>query len=117
MADSVYPIVDFRAVASQVGVNLDEAFEALDAIYDDVDARNQANTRLLDLPCHRGCDACCHESVFLTPLEFYRVWDWVQVNVDAQARTVMIERALEAYAENQVNPPQRVRRPIRGELL
>ena len=101
MADSVYPIVDFRAVASQVGVNLDEAFEALDAIYDDVDARNQANTRQLDLPCHRGCDACCHESVFLTPLEFYRVWDWVQENVGAQARAVMIERALEVYADNQ----------------
>lgn len=100
MADSDYPIIDFRAVAAQVGVDLDDAFAALDAIYEDIDVRNRANTAQLDLPCHRGCDACCHESVFLTPLEFYRVWDWVQKNLELGLRSKMIQRALAVYAEN-----------------
>ena len=100
MAGSEYPIIDFHEVASQVGVNLEDAFDRLDALYEDIDARNRANTAGLELPCHQGCDACCHESVFLTPLEFYRVWDWVQHNVAPEQRAEMIERGLAVYDDN-----------------
>ena len=47
MARTEYPIVDFYAVASQVGVDLGEAFGRLDALYEDVDARNGVNTKNL----------------------------------------------------------------------
>lgn len=95
-----YETIDFHAIASKVGVNLEIAFEALRALYADVDARNEKNTKNLNLPCHRGCDACCHESVFLTPLEFYGAWDWVQNNVPDSERSRMIEAGLSIYEAN-----------------
>jgi len=100
VAGSDYPIIDFHAVARQVGVDLDAAFSKLDALYADVDARNRTNTQDLDLPCHRGCDACCHESVFLTPLEFYRVWHWAQGNLAEDVRGEMIGQGLAIYQDN-----------------
>jgi hypothetical protein len=96
-----YPIIDFHTVAEQVGVDLEKALEGLRELYADVDKRNSENTRDLNLPCHSGCDACCHESVFLTPLEFYGAWDWVQKNVPENERALMIERGLEIYADNE----------------
>ena len=97
MAKNEYPIVDFHAVASQVGVDLDEAFGRLDALHADVDARNAVNTSNLALPCKRGCSDCCHESVFLTPLEFYRIWDWAQANLTDALRAQIIDDGLAVY--------------------
>ncbi|MBT6178866.1 MAG: hypothetical protein HOI23_16605 [Deltaproteobacteria bacterium] len=102
MAQSpAYPLIDFHSVAEQVGVDLETALAGLRALYADIDKRNAQNTAGLNLPCHSGCDACCHESVFLTPLEFYGAWDWVQKNVPENERTLMIEQGLEIYAENE----------------
>ncbi len=95
-----YPRIDLDALAAAQGVSLREALTALMNIYADVDALNAKNTRGLDLPCHRGCDACCHESVFLTPLEFYCVWDWVQTHLDDATRSDMVTRGLALYAAN-----------------
>ena len=92
-----YPCIDLHARAALVGVDLDAAMRALNAIYADVDARNAANTRDLDLPCHRGCDMCCHESVFITPLEFYTVWHWVQTHLTAAERSDVVARGLALY--------------------
>ena len=96
-----FPPIDLHALAAQEGVELEPALEELRAIYADVDARNEVNTKSLDLPCHRGCDACCHESVFLTPLEFFGAWDWIQQNLEANERERIIEKGLALYAENQ----------------
>lgn len=95
-----YPIVDMHALADAVGVDFAAAANELRALYADVDARNEANTRGLNLPCQKGCDACCHESVFLTPLEFMVAWDWAQANLDATARDAIVDRGLALYAEN-----------------
>lgn len=93
------PIVDLHAIAAQVGVDLAGAFTSLDALYADIDARNAKNTAGLELPCHRGCSACCHESVFLTPLEFLRVWDHVQRTFSDAERDAVVRRGLELYEE------------------
>ena len=118
---TTYPIVDFHSVAEQVGVDLENALEQLRELYADVDRRNAANTRDLNLPCQSGCDACCHESVFLTPLEFYGAWDWVQKNVDESRRTRMIQDGLKIYAENaeliqRLNEPPQPGGPSHDEL-
>jgi len=47
--------------------------EIIDRVYDvyaQIDHEIQANTQNLNLPCKAGCDACCHESVFLSAPEF-----------------------------------------------
>jgi Fe-S-cluster containining protein len=95
-----YPRVDLRALALALGDDLDPALEQLQQLYEAIDARNGANTADLDLPCHRGCDACCHESVFLTPLEFFAAWDHVQQHADDAARERIVQRGLELYAEH-----------------
>lgn len=93
-----YPAVDFVALAQKEGVDLMAAFTDLRALYDEVDARNAANTAGLNLPCHRGCDMCCHESVFVTPLEFFYMWHWAQANLPADLRDDIIRRGLALYA-------------------
>src|SRR2546428_8410332 len=95
-----FPRVDLHALAAAEGVDLSAALARLLAIYADVDARNAANTRSLDLPCHRGCDMCCHDSVFLTPLEFYCVWDWVQGHLDDETRAQIVTRGLALYSQH-----------------
>lgn len=99
MSGPLYPIIDFSARAAAQGVQLADAFAQLQALYDEVDARNAKNTQNLDLPCHRGCDMCCHESVFLTPLEFFYMWDWAQTHLTEAIRQNMIDRALALYAQ------------------
>jgi hypothetical protein len=92
--------LDFDALARAQGVDLDDAFAGLLGLYVEVDRRNAANTGGLELPCARGCDACCHESVFLTPLELYAAWEWLQEHYDPPARLRVIERGLAAYADH-----------------
>ncbi len=96
-----YPKIDVRAVASAAGVDFDAVAAAVRALYAEVDARNADNTRGLELPCHRGCDACCKESVFLTPLEFLVAWDWAQEHLDEAARSRAIEAGLALYAQHE----------------
>lgn len=99
MDAGLHPLIDFAHVAQAQGVALPDAFAQLQALYTEVDARNAKNTADLDLPCHRGCDMCCHESVFLTPLEFYYMWDWAQTHLTDAVRQSMIERALVLYTQ------------------
>ena len=95
-----YPKTDLEAFAGACGFELEPQLEALREIYADVDARNAANTKDLDLPCHRGCDACCHESVFLTTLEFLGAWDWIQSNLSPEVMDDIIDKGLALYQEN-----------------
>lgn len=97
---TIYPRVDLGALAKARGVDLVDAYEGLWGLYLQVEARNAANTVALGLPCKNGCDACCHESVFLTPLEFYCVWEWVQDNYSDGERSEMVRRGLELYARH-----------------
>lgn len=93
----VPPRHDLVALAADAGVSLPSAFGQLQALYDEVDARNARNTAALDLPCHRGCSMCCHESVFLTALEFFYVWDYVQREHDDASRRRIVAEGLALY--------------------
>ncbi|MEE2961422.1 MAG: hypothetical protein VYA34_11810 [Myxococcota bacterium] len=97
---SRWPKVDIVEVGTAMGIDLASAFRQLQSIYDDVDSRNAKNTVGLNLPCHRGCGDCCYESVFLTPLEFFYVWDWVQKNIEDERRTEMVDDGLAIYQAN-----------------
>lgn len=95
-----YPTVDLRALAAEASVDLDEALDALRALYADVDERSARHTEGLDLPCHRGCSACCEDSVFLSPIEFFGIWDYAQTHLDDEARDAIVDRALALYHQH-----------------
>lgn len=95
-----HPRVDLEARALTEGVDLAEALARLRELYRDADARSARNTEGLDLPCEKGCDSCCHESVFLTPLEFYGAWDLLQRSYDDETLDYVVEEGLHIYAEN-----------------
>lgn len=95
-----YPPVDLEAIARDLGAELRPALQALDALYAEVDQRIAHTTGHLALPCHRGCDMCCHESVFLTPLEFLGAWDYVQRELPNSARQNIVRRGLALYAQH-----------------
>ncbi len=91
--------VDLAAVAQGAGVDLASSLEALEKIYETIDARNAVNTADIGLPCARGCDACCHECVFLTPLEFFAAWQYAQDNFDDARLLTVIEEGLRLYEQ------------------
>jgi hypothetical protein len=95
-----YPPVDFVKLLADVGVDFATARDGLSARYQELDRRNQRNVDKLELPCHAGCDACCHESVFVTPLEFVVAWDWAQTHLDQHWRDQVIDRALRLFADH-----------------
>lgn len=94
---TVFPLVSLRDWAQEAGVDLQAAFVRLQALYDEIDTRNEALAQNLDLPCHKGCSMCCHESVFLTPLEFFYAWDHVQQTTGASERQEIVEAGLRLY--------------------
>lgn len=63
------------ALATRLGLGADAAsvLATLVALYADLDAALVAHTRDLELPCRAGCDACCHESVFVSAPEVLAV--------------------------------------------
>lgn len=88
---------DLRALARARGVDLDEALSRLRRLYADIDERNQRHTADLDLPCKRGCSSCCEQSVFLTRLEFYGAWDYLQGQVSDAALSAIVDEGLALY--------------------
>ncbi len=97
MRSSDWPVIDIPALAAQLEVDWAEARTQLAQVYERLDERIATRTAGLDLPCYRGCSACCHESVFVTPLEFLYVWEWVQENFSDEAKGRVIERGLTLY--------------------
>jgi len=91
---------DLRALNETSAINLESAFESLKVLYDEVDRRNERNTRDLNLPCSQGCSSCCEESVFLTPLEFLYAWDFLQKNVEDSQLDDIIDKGLALYQEH-----------------
>ena len=110
-----YPLLDLHATVAEWGVELQAAIDQLLALYAEVDGRNAANTQNLNLPCHRGCDMCCHESVFLTPLEFFCVWDWAQRNLTEEVRDSVIDEGLRLYGLNRARIEALEEPPPEGE--
>jgi hypothetical protein len=92
--------INLHARLHDEGVDLEGALKRLRSLYADVDERNERNLEGLELPCSSGCDACCHECVFLTPLEFYGAWDYAQRTLDDQTLRAVIDDGLRLYGDN-----------------
>jgi hypothetical protein len=92
-----FPRVDIRALTRDVGVDFEQLCDVLLRYYADIDEHNARNSEALDLPCGRGCSACCHEAVFLTPLEFLAAWDWAQQHLSGAQREAAIVAGLALY--------------------
>ncbi|MEO1173848.1 MAG: hypothetical protein AAFX94_17640 [Myxococcota bacterium] len=106
--------IDVPLLAAEVDVDWAAARANLLALYEELDRRLAERTRGLDLPCHRGCSACCHESVFVTPLEFLVVWEHVQNTLADDEIDRIIDRGLAAYQQHEsailaleTEPPER----------
>ncbi|MEM6533268.1 MAG: hypothetical protein AAF654_11615 [Myxococcota bacterium] len=96
-----YARIDVALLAAEVDVDWNVAKKELLGLYSELDERLSVRTRGLDLPCHRGCSACCHESVFVTPLEFLLVWEHAQNTLPPDRLDQIIERGLAAYRDHE----------------
>ncbi len=56
-----------------LGADPEAVLAAVRRVYEEVDAEVAARTKGIDLPCKPGCDACCHESVFVSAPEWLLV--------------------------------------------
>ncbi|MBI4817161.1 MAG: hypothetical protein HY791_12940 [Deltaproteobacteria bacterium] len=61
--------LDALCSALGLGPGADPILELVRALYAELDEDLEARTGDLRLPCKAGCDACCHESVFLSAPE------------------------------------------------
>jgi Fe-S-cluster containining protein len=95
-----FPRLELAKLARHEGVDLADAYEGLWGLYLEVERRNRTHTAELELPCQNGCDACCCESVFLTRLELFFVWDWVQEHYSDRERSEMVRRGLGIFEAN-----------------
>ena len=111
-----YPCVELADLPETEGVDLELSFTVLQMFYDNVDGTLESSTSGLDLPCSKGCSTCCHESVFLTPLEFYYIWNYVQQELRSDLRNEVIEKALALYQQNQKLIESFEKPPPDGEL-
>lgn len=68
------PGVDAIARALGLGDRAAPVLDALRAVYDALDHELSVAAAGLELPCRVGCDACCHESVFVSAPEVLAVF-------------------------------------------
>jgi Fe-S-cluster containining protein len=66
--------------------------EQVYSVYEKIDHEVQSSTKDLNLPCHRGCDACCHEAVFLCAPEFLVVCDRLFESFSSRALRSLVEQ-------------------------
>lgn len=91
-------MIDALARALGLGDDAEAILKPLRAFYDTIDQRLAAAAKGLDLPCKQGCDACCHESVFLSAPEFLAVADHLQRTFTAEDRARVV-REMTTLAE------------------
>ncbi len=75
----------------------EQVLAAVDRVYRRVDAEVRRRTQGLGLPCRPGCDACCHEAVFVAAPEFLFVSAYLVENTTGQQRKAVVE-AMSAVA-------------------
>ncbi|MBI3178122.1 MAG: hypothetical protein HYZ27_00585, partial [Deltaproteobacteria bacterium] len=82
--------LDALSIALGLGPNADGVLEALSSLYAEIDHELAEATGELHLPCKAGCDACCHESVFVSAPELLlavkSLWENGQSEVDRVTR-------------------------------
>jgi Fe-S-cluster containining protein len=88
-------VSDARLVRLSIALGLGDAPEVvlapLRALYADVDRALDAAAAGLELPCKPGCDACCHESVFVSAPELLLLLEALLRRPEAERRRVTAE--------------------------
>ena len=77
---------------------------AMRALYDRIDVEVAAKSTGHELPCKAGCDACCHEAVFLSAPEFLCAADHLLAHRTPEDLSTLIEemRALADRFEDEL---------------
>ena len=81
-----------------LGDDPSSVLHALNALYQQVDQAAAHGARGLELPCREGCDACCHEAVFVSAPEFLAVAAFLLQHATARRRRAIV-REMVALAE------------------
>lgn len=75
-----------------------EVWARVRELYEVLDRDVEAGARGAELPCRKGCDACCHESVFLSAPEFLVVGAHLLTHWSPEARARLVDQ-MSALAE------------------
>ena len=67
-------------------VSAESIIEKVQSVYTKLDEKLAQIPAELELPCKQGCDACCHESVFLSAPEFLVVSEFILRTFSADER-------------------------------
>lgn len=80
------------ALSEALGLGSDPArvIATVKSIYSNVDALVDAHVAGRALPCKSGCDACCHESVFVSAPEFLLVAHALTTEHPVEGRTAIV---------------------------
>jgi Fe-S-cluster containining protein len=89
--------LDLHELRIDATTSVYDAVGALHIFYNDLDQRAETLRRALTLPCGPGCGACCHEAVFITPLEWWGMVDYLQAHARWDLVQCAIERAAAIY--------------------
>ena len=89
-----------QALCAALGLGPDPAqvLGPLARLYAELDDELARRTRGLDLPCRAGCDACCHEAVFVSAPEFLAIGGYL-LETAAPARRAEVVQEMVALAE------------------
>jgi len=106
---------------ADIAWTLPRALEALKEIHTALDERIVKTTGNERLPCYeprdgcKTCSRCCHESVFLTPLEWLGVVAYMQEHFTAEQLTLAINQATGLYRSNKETIDAFLLPPKKGE--
>ena len=86
-------------VARALGLpaNYAPVLESLRRFYFEADAALESD---VDLPCHKGCDACCHESVFVSAPEMMLIIEYLHTQDRLTSVTEAMLRIAESFEED-----------------
>lgn len=90
--------LDALAAQLELGPRAAPVLDALRALYAAVDRELAERARGLALPCKPGCDACCHESVFVSAPELLYVFAELLATRSLEARRAILAE-MNALAE------------------
>lgn len=81
----------------ELGEDPDAILQPLTELYRTLDEALETRAHGLQLPCRPGCDACCHEAVFVSAPEFLKVAAHLLFERSLEAR-IAINREMQTWA-------------------
>lgn len=94
------PFFDFDAILVAQDYTLAQAITKLNEVYQALEPRLEDLQKKHSLPCHAGCSQCCHQAVFITPLEWWFMVNHIQQTKSQAYLQFVIERAETIYRDH-----------------